>query len=161
MRDELRQRRGGDLAGMHNDDMGRTRDHGDRNKIALDAVAELGIDRRRYGVMRCADKEGIAVRRRLRRCRGADRAAAASAVFDQHPGAELLVQLYGERARERIGPAARGKRHDQHDRLLRPGLGKRRAGSNRKARQGGDHQGPCSFLIHFDFLRLFAIANCP
>src|SRR6476659_5771468 len=78
MRDELRQRRGGDLAGMPNDDMGRTRDHGDRNKIALDVVAELGIDRRRYGVMRCADKEGIAIRGRLRRCRGSDRAAAAS-----------------------------------------------------------------------------------
>ena len=78
--------------------------------------------------MRRADEEGVAIRRGLGRSGSADRAACAGAVLDQHALAELNVELGCQRAGKGVRAAAGRERHDEGDRLVRPGLGLDRAG---------------------------------
>ena len=87
--------------------------------------------------MRGADQEGVAVGRLLEGIGRAERAAGAGLVLDQHALAELAVELGGERAGEGVGAAAGREGHDEHDRLLRPGLGMEIRGLDDKAGQQG------------------------
>ncbi|MEH2615510.1 hypothetical protein [Bradyrhizobium sp. AZCC 1620] len=51
----------------------------------------------------------------------ADHARAARAVHDVHRLLEIALQHVGDLARDRVGAAAGGPRHDQRDRPLREG----------------------------------------
>ena len=52
----------------------------------------------------------------------ADAAAAAAAIVDDHGLADRLLERLLDRARQRVGAAARRERHDDVDRLRRKGL---------------------------------------
>mgnify|MGYP000662128461 CR=1 FL=1 len=79
------------------------------------------------GVVRRADEERVTIRRRLRGLRCAHGAARACAVFNQHTGSELIVELCGKRTGEGVGAAAGCERHDEGDRLGRIGGLRQRA----------------------------------
>jgi hypothetical protein len=64
---------------------------------------------------------------------GADVAAGAGAVLDDHRLANLLAQLVGEQPRHDVGGAARGERRNEADRLGRVGLGVRGAAQRERA----------------------------
>ena len=74
---------------------------------------------------------------RLERLRG-DLAAGARAVLDDDVGAQLVLELLGQRARDRVGAAA-GRKADEDAHGL-AGLGRRRADGERQAgeRNGQD-----------------------
>jgi hypothetical protein len=145
LRDQFPERLCRDLAGMHDNDVRRPRDHGDRDEVLLQIIGKVGVDRRRDGVMRRANKERVTVRRRLRRRGSAGRPARSSLVLDQYAGAEQSVELGGKRPCESIGSAARSERHDPYDRLLRPLLGLGRIRNGDKTHQNGGRQGRSDF----------------
>jgi hypothetical protein len=64
----------------------------------------------------------VTVLRRLCRERGAERAAGAGLVVDEHPLAPLGGELLRERARDDVQPAARGVGRDDLERTLGEGL---------------------------------------
>ena len=150
--DELGQRLGRDLIRIDDDHLRRPRDQGHRNKILLDVVIEVGIERRCNGVMRRAHEEGVSVRSGLGRGRCANGAACAGAVFDQHAFAQLCVELGCERARKGIGAAAGRERHDEGDGLVRPCLGLGVAGHGGNARHNSKQGVPNKGWLHGVFL---------
>ena len=63
--DELGERLGGDLVWIDDHHLRRPRDQRHSNKVFLEIVVEVGIERGGDGVMRRAHEEGVAVRRGL------------------------------------------------------------------------------------------------
>ena len=80
----------------------------------------------------------IAVGRTTRRFRSADRPARAAAVFGDDRVAQEAAQWVCDDARDHVGGAADGERHDQPDRPGRPARG---LGTARQ-RQQSDHDCP-------------------
>ena len=101
------------------------------------------------------DHERIAVGLRQRDLVRADHAAGADAVLDIELLMQLLAQMLGGDAAERVGGAAGRERRDELDRPGRPGLGMAALGRAQKAesRQGEQQQ---TFLDHFSIRRLAA-----
>jgi hypothetical protein len=86
------------------------------------------------------DEHGVAVGRRARRLLGGQHAAGARLVLDDHRLLGLLGDVLPEHARELVGGAAGGERHDEGDGLLRiRGLREQRAGESgqHEAEEGG------------------------
>src|SRR6266511_4493104 len=71
-------------------------------------------------------EQRMAVGLRLRHLRGADGAARAGPVLDDGRLAELRGEFFGDRAGHDVGAAAGSERHDEAERLRRPGLRPRR-----------------------------------
>jgi hypothetical protein len=92
----------------------------ERDQVLLEVVVELGVHRRRDGVVHRAHEDVVAVGRRARRDAGAQRAAGAAAVVDDQLLAGLLGELRRQRPGEGVGAAAGRERHDHHHRLGRP-----------------------------------------
>ena len=83
-----------------------------------------------------AEQQRIAVRRGARDDAGADRAAGAAAVFDDHRLAEGLAELLVDHARGEIGAAARRETGDDGDRafgILAAGAAQRRTANVARA----------------------------
>ena len=128
----------GDALRVDDDDLRHARDQADRNEVGLDRVVELRIHRRRDRVVHRAHEERVAVGRGLGGDAGADGAAGAAAVVDDHLPAEVARQHRGERPRERVGAAAGGEGNDEGHRPVRPAaLRAAPAASRRAAASGG------------------------
>jgi hypothetical protein len=69
-----------------------------------------------------AQHHGVAVRRRARDPRGADRAARPGHVLDHDLLAERLAHVLAENARQHVGRPAGRERHDHGDGPGGPGL---------------------------------------
>ncbi len=119
-------------AGMHHQQVGRGCDQRHRHEILDRVVLDAGVRRRRDHVgAGGAHGERVAVGRGAGRDLGADRAAGAAAVVDDHLLAEALGELLPDQARDDVGRAARRERDDQADRLGR--IGALRNGSGGQA----------------------------
>ena len=94
-------------------------------QIELQRVEAAGQHMRGRG----ADAERVAVGGRAHRAADAEAAGRASDIFDHHGLAENRSHLLGQKARQRVGGAAGGERHDHGDRACRIGLG--RGGADR------------------------------
>ena len=122
MGDELAHRLGGHV-GMHDQDVGRRDDVGDRREILDPVIRQLGDQVMQDGVGRVhADEQRVAVGRRFRRGFRRDRSGAAGAVLD-HGDLAALAELLRQRAGDEVGDAAGRGRDDDLDRLARIGLG--------------------------------------
>jgi hypothetical protein len=107
----------------------------------------------RAGVIACepigAQHDRVAVRTGIGRDLGADRAARAGAVVDEHGRVPQLAQRSGDYARRKIGAASRRISDHQPDRFCRIGLGMRRQ-ARRETRQREREQANFENRIHFD-----------
>jgi hypothetical protein len=74
---------------------------------------------------------------------GADQAARAALVLDEHLLAELLRQLGGDRPREYVRAAAGRERIQKRDGFVRPGL-RLRASGTRRDQRCDEHSEHCS-----------------
>ena len=107
---------------------GDERDRHETVRIVGELLVKRLVDgeRRRIG-----EQQRIAVRRGLGRLFGADIAAGAGPVVDDHRLAPFLRQLLRHHAHQRVGRGARRRRHDDLDRPRRIGL---RLAQGRKAK---------------------------
>ena len=96
--------------------------HGDRRQVALGLVRQVGIQRRvdRDGAD-IAHHDGVAVGRLLDRVVGAQVAAGASLVLDDHGLLQTLSEFVADQPGQHVGRAARRVRHDPFDGLGGPG----------------------------------------
>jgi hypothetical protein len=78
----------------------------------------------------------VAVGRRARAALGADHAAGAAEVLDQHRLLQHLAELLGDHPAHHVAGAARRERHDQPDRPGRP-VGLRVRGRGQRRGEGG------------------------
>ena len=109
----------------------------DWSKVTHRIVPELGIDGRVCSVRAPGTKqERVAVLRRLRYERSADRAPSSATVLDDHRLPQHFAQTRGNDARHHIDAAARRERHDDLDYLARIRLGQRP--SRQKSHQDND-----------------------
>jgi hypothetical protein len=95
-----------------------------RNRIeVLEEIVFKRIDRavRNVGA-EMADTDGVAVGRRGHHAADPDRATGAGDVLDQHRLAERGAHALAEHARQHVGRAAGGERHDDGDRAVRVAL---------------------------------------
>ena len=111
----------GDALRVDDDDLRHARDQADRDEIVLDRVVELGVHRGRDRVMHRAHEERVAVGRRLGGDAGADCAAGAAAVVDDHLASKRARQHGGQRPGKRVRAAPGRKGNDEGDRPRRPG----------------------------------------
>ncbi len=125
-------------------------DHHDRHVAERDDRGEIGhletevrAGRRRHGMGRGIDQDGVAVRLRLGDRAHADGVAGAWAVFHNDRLPELGGELIGDDARHDVARAAGGQRHDDADRLGRPRRCRslRRCGSSQEGREDGSRGG--------------------
>jgi hypothetical protein len=77
-------------------------------------------------------QQGIAVRLRLGRARGAEGAAGAADILDDHLLTERLGHGFGDQPRDRVGRPAGRERHDDGDRIVRIVLRQNRRGRHRR-----------------------------
>src|SRR5262249_50694972 len=92
------------------------------------------------------EKEGVAVRCRVRGGRRREIAAGARLVLDDDRLAERARELVGDDARLRVGAAAGRKRHDDAQRMARPVLcahGAERRGQNEERGEEADEGHAC------------------
>jgi hypothetical protein len=129
---------------IHHHHVGHDRHHADRREILVEVVGELRVSRLRDRVMDRSHEKRVAVGRRLRGFRRAERAARAAAVLDHDLLAPFFRQLRADHARQQIGRSARRERHDPADRLGGILL---RMGSKRHQCKGGDKQGKKGFHL--------------
>lgn len=99
---------------------GAKRDH--RRKILGGVVRQVGVGRCRDGVRNRMDHHRVAVRFALGDDGSAYGAASTAAILDHEGLPKLLSQLFADDARDDVGGAAGGKRHDRADRPARPRL---------------------------------------
>ncbi len=106
-------------------------------RVVFHFPVEHGVDRERAG-NRNADR--VAVGSGPGDERGAEVAARAGTVLDDHRLAERRRELLREHARDQVGRAAGGKGHDQVDRARRPVLriGRRRLRRGARCESEGD-----------------------
>ncbi len=90
----------------------------DGREILQRVVRQLGVKRAGDGVARGGEDQCLAVGRRFRDEGGADGAAGAGAVLDDHAAPERGAELGIERARHDVLHAARGERHHDARHLL-------------------------------------------
>ena len=92
----------------------------DRSEILERVVTHL-LDRRHDRHHRqCGKEQGVAVRRRLSDKIGGDSPARARFILDDERAAKSLAETLRCHAREAVGVAAGGKRHNDRHRPLRP-----------------------------------------
>ena len=102
-------------------------DQRDWSKVTHRIVPELGIDDRVCSVSASgAEQESVAIPRRLRDERSADRTTCSATVLDDHRLTQHLPKARGNDARHHIDSAAGQERHDDLDDLTRVGLGQPR-----------------------------------
>ncbi|MNN31100.1 hypothetical protein D3C81_1447730 [compost metagenome] len=113
----------------------------DRREV-LDRVIGQLLHQRRVGRMRGVGghEQRIAVRGRLRNQLRRDGAVGAGAIVDHHVLAERIAQFLGRDARDGIGAAAGGKRHDKADRTAGPAISSVDSGGKRQRCQRGQRQ---------------------
>jgi hypothetical protein len=140
-RDEFLQVRGLH-AGIEHEQVRRRSDERDRREILDRIVPELRVCGRRDHVRAgSAHREGVPVGRRARRDFGADGAARAAAIVDDHLLAERFGHALADEPRDDVGRSARRKRDDEADRFRRIRLLRRMRGVRGNAerqRRGGD-----------------------
>ena len=100
----------------------------DRREVLDRIVGQLRIDARIDGMGRHgSEHDGVAIGCGARHIFGADAAAGAGSVVDDHPLADAFRELAGEDSTENIGRASGLERDHQHDRL--GGIVLRRSGT--------------------------------
>ena len=92
-----------------------------RHEVFFNVVIKFGVHRRRNRMVHRAHEQRVAVGLRSGRNAGAQRAARAAPVVDDELLAGQPGKLRRQRAGKGVGAAAGRKRHDDGDRLGRPG----------------------------------------
>ena len=117
-------------AGVHHQHVRRQRQRHDVDEVLGRVVGQLGVDRRIDRVRVGIDEQRVAVGRRLRHRRRADRAAGAGTVLDHHRLAPVSPTSFARHeAPDDVGRARRRERDDHVHRLVRVlGLRVERAG---------------------------------
>ena len=111
--------------------IGPVRDHADRGEARDRIERQVRLDRGVGGERRRQQAERVAVGRRLRDQRRADRAAGAGLVLDDHRHLPGVREALAELAREGVVRAARRVRNHDRDRLHGELLLRRRRGRRR------------------------------
>ncbi|KAG1250832.1 hypothetical protein G6F68_012596 [Rhizopus microsporus] len=119
-------------AGRHDADGAERAQHADLLEVLLRVVGQALVQELVGGVRGVrGQEEGVAVRRRGLGRLGADAAAGAGAVFDDHGLPGLFAQVLGERTRGQVGCAAGRGRHDDRHGLFGPACGVGRCGQDK------------------------------
>jgi hypothetical protein len=105
------------------------------DRVVADLLVQADVDGQRP---RGPEQQHVAIGRRAGHRFGAQVAAGAGLVLDDHRLAQL--DRRGQRACHRVGGAARGKGHDHHDRLGREIVGLRHGRQAKRGRSRA-HQG--------------------
>ena len=135
--DKLRQRRGGDLAWVHHQHVGRDRAVRDEGEVARRVERQpVGVEPGIHPERRQAhDADGVPIRRRASERADADIGCTPRSVLYHHRAANARAQRLRHQPRDHVARPARREGHDQRDVALRPsGL---RAGGQRQQRSGG------------------------
>jgi hypothetical protein len=103
---------------MHHQHEGQRGELRDRREVVDRIIGQLLQGRRDRKADR-VDEEGVAVRRRLRDDLGADRAAPARAIVDNHGLAPTLAETLRHQPGDVVGGAAGDERNHELDRLSR------------------------------------------
>ena len=112
---------------MHVDHLGDRREGGQR--VDRHFRKQVLVDRE---VAERGHQQGVAIRRGARRDLGADHAAGAGAVLDNHPLAPQLAKLLPDHAGHDVGAAAGREGHDDAHQAIREAL---RAGMRTDGRE--------------------------
>ena len=108
--------------GMHYQHIGGGTDHGDGHQILGGVIGQIGKQRRRHHEGRRHQHDGVTVGGRLRRDRGANSAARAGAIIDQHRLAHRFGHLLRQQARNDVVAAAGRIGDDELDRAIGVGI---------------------------------------
>ncbi|MPM67412.1 hypothetical protein SDC9_114334 [bioreactor metagenome] len=135
---ELLEVLGGHVARIDHDHLRNVRQQRERHEILFDVVIQLGIHRRRDGVVHRTHEQRIPIVRQLGRDARAHGATRPAAVVDHQRLAGGLGKLRGQRTRKRVGAATCREWHDHGDRLGWPAR-HGRVGSHAAA-SAGHHQ---------------------
>ena len=131
-------------ARMHREHIGAGAHDADRRE-RLDRIVGQLVEPRIDRVRDRDDQDGVAVGRRVRRKLGADDAAGAGAVVDDHLLAEPLAHLRGDGAADDVVAAAGRERDDQPDRPVGIIRLRRGRGRQRNQQSGGGQQQSARF----------------
>jgi hypothetical protein len=142
--------------GRHQDHRGRQADHRDRRQVGV-LVGQRLLDHAVGDDPGRADEEGVAIGLALRHHGRAQAGRAAGLVLDHDRLAQALGGALGGRAGHQVVGAAGRERHDEADRLGRPGiaLGEGgQGGGGGRAGQGGEGGAAEDAVGHWKVLAL-------
>ena len=133
-------------AGIGGDQLRHADDQAYRRKIALDVVIHL-VEQWIDGVRGEREEEGVAIGRRLCHRVGAEHAARAAAVIDDHGLAEALAQPALQDARNHVRAAAGRIGHDEAHRFRRPVV----RDSDARGKQSSHKEGDLTHIVLLGF----------